>query len=251
VRPIAHAIAASILVLQPVPANAAEITVWTARAIATVLKEIGPQFEQVTGHRLNLYSGLPVDFQKRARAGGSFDVLVSGSSPVDQWIQEGRLVADTRTDIACSGIGVEVRAGARRPDISTVEAFKAAVLNAQSIGFLRVGSGIHVASVLERLGIAEAVRPRVRRPDRDIVSELVAKGDIELGIVVITQIVTTPGVELVGPLPPELQSQVVFTAAIATDSKVADAAKQLIEFLTGPTAIPVLRAQGMESAAQR
>jgi molybdate transport system substrate-binding protein len=244
----AAAVALTLTFAQPGVANAAEIHVWTARAIATVLAEIGPQFERTTGHQLNVYSGLPVDFDKRVKAGDPSDVVISGTSPVDRWIKEGKLVATTRTDLARSGIGVTVRAGARKPDISSVEAFKRALLDAKSIAYLKVGSGIYLHGLLERLGIAEAVKSKVTRPDSDIVSELVAKGEVELGMVVITQILTTPGVELVGPLPPEIQSYVAFVAGVSVNSKAPDAAAQLIKFLTGPTAIPVIRAQGMEPA---
>jgi molybdate transport system substrate-binding protein len=209
-----------------------------------VLAEIGPQFERTTGHNLNVYSGLPADYVRRANAGEPFDVLISGL--VDSWIKDGKIIAETRTDIARSGIGVEVRAGARKPDISSVEAFKRALLDAKSIAYLRVGSGIHVASVLERLGIAEAVKSKVTRPESDIVSELVARGEVELGMVVITQILTTPGVDLVGPLPPEIQSYIVFTAGVSANSKVPGAAEDLIKFLNGPIATPVIKAQGME-----
>src|SRR5262245_52128999 len=115
---------------QPGMANAAEIHIWTAKAMATVLEEVGPQFERASGHRLNVYSGLPTDFEKRLKAGDPLDLLIS--SLVDQWVKEGKLVAATRTDIARSGIGVEVRAGTRKPDISSVEAFKRALLDAKS-----------------------------------------------------------------------------------------------------------------------
>jgi len=242
------AIALTLVVGQPALANTAEIHVWTARAIATVLAAIGPQFERTTGHRLNIYSGLPDDFQKRANAGDPCDVIVSGSAPIARWIKEGRLVAETRTDIARSGVGVAVRSGARKPDIRSLEAFTQSLLDAKSIAYLRVGSGLHVADVLERLGIAETIKSKVTRPESDIVSELVAKGEVELGMVVITQILTTPGVELVGPLPPEIQSYVVFTGAIATTSRAPEAARELMKFLTGATAAPVIRAQGMEPA---
>jgi molybdate transport system substrate-binding protein len=242
------AVALTLFVGQPVLANAAEVHVWTARAIATVLAEIGPQFERTTGHRLNVYSGLPDDFQRRANAGDPCDILVSGSAPVARWIKEGRLVAETRTDIARSGVGVAVRSGARKPNISSVEAFKRSLLDAKSIAYLRVGSGLHIADVLERLGIAETIKSKVTRPESDIVSELVARGEIELGMVVITQILTTPGVELVGPLPPEIQSYVVFTGAVATSSRAPDAARELMKFLKGAAAAPVIRAQGMEPA---
>ena len=229
-------------------ANAGEIEVWTARAIATVLAETAPQFERATGHKVNVFSGLPPDFVRRAKAGEPFDLLISGSGPIDSWIKEGKLIAATRTDIARSGIGVEVRAGARKPDIGSVEAFKRALLDAKSIAYLRVGSGIYLHGLLERLGIAEAVKSKVTRPESDIVSELVAKGEVELGMVVMTQILTTPGVELVGPLPPEIQSYVAFAAGISTDSRAREAATDLIRFLTGPVATPVIKAQGMEPA---
>lgn len=224
-----------------------EIRVWTARALATVLAEIGSQFERTTGCRLNITSDLPGPFLRRANAREPFDVLISTSSTVDAWIRDGRIIADTRTDIAQSGIGVEVRAGAPKPDISSVDAFKRALLDARSIAYLRVGSGIYTAALLERLGIADSVKPKVTRPESDIVSELVAQGTVELGIVVITQILTTPGVDLVGLLPSEIQSFIVFTAGISAKSRKTRATKQLIEFLTGPTAIPVIRAQGMTS----
>jgi molybdate transport system substrate-binding protein len=212
------AIAPTLVVGQPALANAAEIHVWTARAIATVLAAIGPQFERTTGHRLNVYSGLPDDFQRRANAGDPCDLIVSGSAPVARWIREGRLVAETRTDIARSGVGVAVRSGARKPDIRSVESLKQSLLDAKSIAYLRMGS-LHVADVLARLGIAETIKSKVTRPESDIVSELVAKNEVELGMVVITQILTTPGVELVGPLPPEIQSYVVFTGAVVHQFK--------------------------------
>ena len=240
------AISLALGLTQPGAANGDEIKVWAARAIATVLTEIGPQFERATGHRLSISSDLPDAFRRRATAGERFDVLITGSDPVDEWIRDGRIAGETRANIARSGIGVEVRAGARKPDISSVDAFKRALLDARSIAYLRIGSGAYVATLLERLGIAEAVASKVTRPESDIVSELVARGDVELGVVVITQILTTPGVDLVGPLPAEVQSYIVFTAGISANAQAPDAARQLITFLTGPTAAAVMKAQGME-----
>jgi len=238
----------AVLFAQADLANAAEIKVWTARAIATVLAEVGPQFERTTGHKLTISTDLSSAFVRRANAGEPFDIMITGTPPLDGLIKDGKIIVETRTSIARSGIGVEVRAGAPKPDISSVEAFKRALLDAKSIAYLKVGGGIYVAGLLERLGIAEAIKSKVTRPESDIVSELVAKGSVELGMVVITQILTTPGVDLVGPLPPEIQSYVVFTAGVSANSRVPDAAKQLMKFLTGPTAIPVIKAQGMEPA---
>jgi molybdate transport system substrate-binding protein len=232
---------------QAEPAGAADITVWTARAIATVLAEVGPEFERQTGHNLLITSDLSPAFVRRANAGESFDVMITGSVPLRGLADEGKIIPDTRTHIARSGIGVGVRAGAPKPDIGSVEAFKRAVLNAKSIAYLRdVGSGIHVGRVLERLDIADAIKGKVIRPQSDIVSELVAKGEVELGIVVITQILTTAGVDLVGPLPRDLQSYVAFEAGVGANSKQPGAARALISFLTGPIATRVITAQGME-----
>ncbi len=232
--------------VQPVLTKADEIRVWTARAIATVLVEIGPEFERTTGHKLVVSSDLPDAFARRLKAGEQFDVLITGLAPIEEWIKAGRIIAETRTDIARSGIGVAVRAGTTKPDISSVQAFKRAVLDAKSIAYLKVGSGIYVNALFKRFGINEVVRPKVTRPERDIVCELVGKGDVELGIVVVTQILTSPGVELVGPLPPEIQSYVVFAAGVGTNSKVPEASKQLIKFLNSGVAIRVIQSQGME-----
>ena len=243
---IVAAIAVVGLSANPGPARAAEIRVWTARAIATVLAEIGAEFEGATGHRLIVTSDLPPNFLRRFNAGEPFDVLISGSSPVDEWIQTGRILAKTRTEIARSGIGVEVKAGAPKPDISTVDAFKRALLNARSVAYLKVGSGIYLERLLERLEISKALEPKVIRPDTDIVSELVAKGEVEIGMTVVTQILTTPGVELVGPLPPEIQSHVTFVAGVSSQSHVPDAVQELIKFLRSQRAAAVIEAQGME-----
>jgi molybdate transport system substrate-binding protein len=142
-----------------------------------------------------------------------------------------------------------VRALSPKPDVSSVEAFKRALLEAKSIAYLEdVGSGVYVHRVIERLGIAEAVKGKVIRRESDIVSELVAKGEVELGMVVITQIMTTPGVQLVGPLPAELQSYVTFTAGISSAASAPDAASALLKFLMSPSVIPVIKSQGMEPA---
>ena len=195
---IVVALAIAIAQANPPVGKAAEIRIFTARALATVLAEIGGEFERATGHKLIVSSDLPTGFLRRVNAGDHFDVLISGAVPVDEWIRDGRLVAMTRTELARSGIGVEVRTGSPK------------------------------------------------RPDSDIVSELVAKGDVELGMTVITQILTTRGVELVGPLPAEVQSHVTFVAAVGAQSNVKGAANELIAFLKGPRAIAVMKTQGME-----
>ncbi|MBX9777278.1 MAG: substrate-binding domain-containing protein [Xanthobacteraceae bacterium] len=224
----------------------AEIKVWGPWVFATVLWKIGAQFELATGYQLDVISDLPTTYAKWMNAGEPFDVFIGTSSLVDELIESGEIVAETRTAFGSAPIGIEVRAGAAKPDIGSVEAFKRALLNADSIAYLKIGGGLHVQNMLERIGIYDAIKSKVTRPDVDIVSELVAKGDVELGMVNTSQILTTSGVQLVGPLPIELQSSVVFAAGVSSNSKVRLAAQNLIRFLTGPNAVAVMTSQGME-----
>ena len=208
-------------------------------------KKIGPEFERTTGHKLSVIYNADFGVILRLIAANEpFDVMIRGADGIDLMIKDGTIAAETRTNLLHSGMGVEVRTGAPKPDISSVEAFRRALLNAKSIGHFRVNS---IQELIERLGLADAIRSKVTTPNTDIVSELVAKGELELGIVVASQIFsTTPGVELVGPLPPEIQDHFPFAAGVSANSKAPGAALDLIKFLTGPIAIPVIKSQGME-----
>jgi len=231
----------------PTPANADELRLFVTRAIETVLKEVGPQFEQQTGFKLVAISDVSAGLLKRVNEGEQFDVFTGTPSQIAGLIKDGKLIAATQTTLVRSGIGVEVHAGAPKPDVSSVEAFKQTLLGAKSIAYLKEGaSGLYLASLLDRLGIADAIKSKVTRPETDIVSELVARGEVEIGMVVITQILTTPGVELVGPLPAEVQSYISFVGAVSSNSRNADAAHALLRFLASPVAVPVIRSQGME-----
>jgi molybdate transport system substrate-binding protein len=229
--------------LQNTTVLAAEVKIFTSRAIATVLEVIGPEFERTTGNKLNVISGFSPVFVRQINAGEPFDVIASPPGTIDGLAKDGKVLAETRTKLVRSGTGVEVRKGAAKPDISSTEAFKRALLNAKSIGYLPTAG---VPQLIERLGIGDVIKHKVTIPDTDVVSELVAKGELELGVVVITQILTTPGVDLVGPLPPDIQFYTSFEGAVSSQSRAPDAARALIKFLTGPAAIPVIKAQGME-----
>ncbi len=224
-------------------ANAVEIKILTARALTTVLDKIGHKFEQQSGQKLNVINGFGLDFVRRIDAGEAFDILICRDSIIDRPFKDGKLIAETRTKLFRSGYGVEVRAGSPKPDVGSVEAFKHAVLKAKSIGYLKIAG---VQQLLDRLGLTEAVKSKVTMLDTDVVSELVAQGELELGIVAITQILTTPGVELAGPLPDEIQYYAIFTGGVSVNSKAPDAAGDLINFLKGPTASPVIKEQGMQ-----
>src|SRR5262245_41407496 len=229
---------------------AACIKVWGPRAIATVLWEVGSQFELLSGHELDIDSALADSYVDRMKAGERFDVFIGLPALVDSLIESGRVLADSRTPLVCCGMGVEVRAGAPLPDISSVEAFKRALLDAKSIGFLNVGGGVHIEKIIMRLGLADALSAKIVRPKTDIVSELVASGDVELGMVIAGQILTTNGVQFVGPLPPELQSCVTFVGGVSSEAKARCASQRLLGFLGGQAAASVIRSQGMELAGE-
>ena len=226
--------------------EATEIKVWAPWVIAAVLWKIGLQFELTSGYQLDITSDLPGTYIKWIDGGEPFDVLIGTPDMIDELTKTGKIAVETHATLCRSKVGVEVRAGAPKSDIGSVEAFKRALLEAESIAYLKVGGGLYVQNMLERIGIYDAIKSKVTRPDADIVSELVAKGDVELGMVNIGQILTTSGVQLVGPLPIELQSFVVFVAGVSNNSRAREAAQGLIQFLTGPNALAVMKSHGME-----
>ena len=224
-------------------ASSAEPKIFASRAIWTVLQEVGPAFERSTGHKLIVTTGLGMAFANRINAGEPFDLIFAPPGNLDAYIKGGKLDPATRTVLVSSDVGVGVRVGAPKPDISTVEAFKQALLS--QIGRYLPVPG--VPQMLERIGIANAIKSKAVIPNDDIGSELVAKGEVELVIVVMTQILTTPGVELVGLLPAELRLTTSFGGAVSASTKAADAGRDLINFLKSAESVKVIRPQRHDS----
>ena len=188
---------------------------------------------------------------RRVRSGEPFDVLVAAPDQIDALVNDGLIIPETRRDLARSGIGVAVRKGAAIPDVRSVDAFKRTLVNAKSIAYLKEGqSGVYLARLLQELAIAATIEHKLVRPDRDVVSQLVAQGDVEIGMVVITQILTTPGVTLAGPLPEEIQNYVVFSAGVSARSRAVPVARDLVAFLAGPMARAVMGSQGLQPISQ-
>jgi molybdate transport system substrate-binding protein len=236
----------SVMLAQAAVAHAGEINVVSTNGMRSVVEELAPPFERTTGHKLNLTFGTTSALRRQIDAGEPFDVMIFGAPFIDDLIKQGRLRADTRTDVARSGIGIAVRAGAPKPDISTVEALKRALLDTPSIVCNKEAtSGIYFVSRLERLGIAEAMQPKTKF-GAGFVAELVAKGEADMAVQAMSDHMAVQGVELVGPLPAEVQNYIVFTAGVGADVKDPSSAKKLITFLTAPSAVPVLKAKGLE-----
>ncbi len=243
-------IGSTILLAQGLAAQAAEVKIIAGPALSAVMAELGPQFERATSHKLAIHFELSPGVIRRIEAGEAFDLAIASTATIDDLTKRGKIAAGTRTEIARVGMGVGVRAGARKPDIGSVDAFKRALLNAKSVTYAPEGAtGIHLSRVVQRLGIADQVQAKTKpqqSPER--AAQAVADGEAELGFAPTNILLSVRGVELVGPFPPELQNYIVFTAGLASAANQPDAAKALIKFLTAPAAIPVFKAKGMEPA---
>ena len=228
-------------------ANGAELKIFGSRVTKMVMADIGPQFEQASGYKPVVVTDVAAVMKRRIEAGEPFDLAVLVDFQADDLIKAGKLVAETRTNVMKAGIGVAVKRGAPKPDIGTVDAFKRTLLEARSITYLKEGaSTIYLDRLFARLGIAEALRAKTVKPDTESVSERVAQGEVELGIIVIPNILSVAGAELVGPLPRELQSYIVFTAAVSAQSAHQQVARDLIKLLKSPATVPLLATKGME-----
>ena len=228
-------------------ASAAELKIFGSRVTKVIVAEFAAQFEQATGYKPVVVADVAQATKRKIEAGEPFDVAVLVDFQTDDLIKQGRLVADSRADLMKSGIGVAVKRGAPKPDISTVEAFKRTLLDAKSITYLKEGaSTIHLRKIFAQLGIADALKAKTVQTMTESVSELVADGQVEIGIIVIPNIMSVAGAELVGPLPAEINSYVMFTAAISAQSPHQQAARDLIKLLKSPEAAAVMKAKGLE-----
>jgi len=228
-------------------ANAAEIKVLSSSGVRGVVSELGRQFEDATGHKLVVDFAVFAVLKPRIDAGETFDIAILSPALIDELIQLGKIAADTRATLGRAGVGVAVRKGAPKPDIGSVEAFKRAMLNAKSVAYVKEGgSGKIFLSALDRLGIAAEMKPKLKAYDEVGTVDAVVTGEVELAVIGFGPILAKPAAELVGGLPPEIQSYVVYTAGASAASKEPEAARALIRFLMAPTAAPVKKANGLE-----
>ncbi len=233
-------------------ATAGEIKVLTTGAFKQVVVALIPEFEKVTGHKVVLDNGTVGQLTKRVDGGEAFDVLVLSPGGIENYIKSGKIAAGTKANLAKVGVGVMVKEGAPKPDVSSVEAFKQALLKAKSVGYIDPASGgssgIYVAGLLDKLGIANEIKPKAKLKQGGHVSDLVKSGEAEIGIHQISEIVSEQGVTLVGPLPAEIQNYTTYAVGLSGAAKDAEAAKAFIKVLTGPSLPAVLKSKGMEGA---
>jgi len=226
--------------------QAAELKVIAGGSMTASMNALAAPFEKASGHKLSIHFDSTPNIIARVNSGTPFDVVVVPVDVFKDAAAKARFAPGPTTDIARVGYGVIVRTGAPKPDISTPDAFKNALLAAPSIAFLPASAaGAYVTKVFERLGIAEEMKAKTKVQAAPAqIAPAVAKGEAELGVF-LTNVLVAPGVELVGPFPGDLQQELVFTSAVAADTKEADAAKALIDYLKTQEATAIIKAAGM------
>jgi molybdate transport system substrate-binding protein len=233
-------------------ANAAEIDVFISTALKTVTDELIPPFERGSGHTVRALFAPPGALLNHFAAGEHADVFLTGREAIDQLIGEGK-IAPGRVDLATTGIGICVRKGAPKPDVSTPEAFKRAMLAAKTVGYASPAGGSivgpHIQKIFAQLGIAEQMAPKSKLsaggPDGRV-SVLVSSGQAEIGLQQVTELLSNPEVEVIGMLPADLQQITVYSAGITTGAKDAAAATALIKAMSAPSAAPIYKAKGLD-----
>lgn len=233
-------------------AHAAEVKVMISGGLSAAYKELVPQFEKATGNTVVTAYGPSMGTTENAipvrlARGEAADVLIMVGDALGKMIEQGKAMEGTRVDLVRSPIGMVVRAGAPKPDISTQDALKQTLLNAKSVAYSDSASGVYVGTELfEKLGIAEQMKGKAKMIPAEPVAAGVARGDSELGFQQISELLPVPGADLVGPLPGAVQKITIFSAGIATGSKETDAGKALIAFLASPVAAPTLKRTGLD-----
>jgi molybdate transport system substrate-binding protein len=246
-RRLAGALAVGVVALLG-SAQAAELKVVAPNAVKETMIEIAARFERETGHRVVFSWGGSEAIARRVIDGEAFDVVVNTAATVERFAAESRLVAGTRADFARSGVGVAVRSGSARPDVSSADALRRALLAAPSIAISSGASGRYLEQLFQRLGVAEQIRDRIRQPPSGAqIAELIARGDAALGFQQVTELMHAKGIDYLGPLPAELQSYTLWSAARHPAGARPDAAAAFLMALVAPSSAAAVRASGMET----
>lgn len=228
------------------------LRVLSTLALAGAMRDLALRHEAAAGGRVEADFAPTVALLGRIRAGEAADVALLTAEGIDELASEGLLRPGGRVDVALSRVGVAVRAGAPRPDIGTVAAFRAALLEAPSVAYSRVGaSGTFFAGLIERLGIAEEVNAKARIVPGGFTAELAARGEVSLAVQQVSELLAVPGIDLVGPLPPEIQTVATFSAAPFLAARDGEAAERFLRFLGSPDAAQTLRASGLDPPDRR
>ena len=247
-RTVAMGLVILAVLTQPGVARAAEIKVLCSNGIRAVMEELIPQFEQATRHKVVITYGLSAALKRQIEAGEAFDMAVLTPALVDDLIKQGKIAGDTRTVLARAGMAIMIRAGASRPDIRTTDALRRTLLASKSIAYAKEGAGgVFFADLAQRLGIADALTSKIKPTTTGVeVGAAVARGDAELGVLPLSEVLTFQGVEALGTFPAEVQGYAVMVAGASAGTRQRAAAKELMDFVTAPAALSVIKKKGME-----
>jgi len=226
----------------------AEIQAMSSVAIKAAYLELLPQFERASGHKVVTQWIPGVDLLKRVKEGEASDLVFLQAKDIDELIQCGRLAADSRVELATSGVGVAVRAGAPRPDISSADAVKRALLAARAISFSTGPSGVYMLELFGKLGIADEMKAKSRQIKGEPSGAATARGETELAFQQVSELLPVPGIDLVGPLPDEIQKITTFCAGLQKTAREPAAAREWLNFIKSPAAAGAIRKSGMEPA---
>ncbi len=208
--------------------------------------ELVPQFERTTGHKVVTIWIPSVQMMSRLKGGETVDLVIMSAASIDELIKLGRIAAGSRVDLAKSGVGVAVRAGAPKPDISSAETLKRALLAAKSIAYSTGPSGIYLAGLFQRMGIADELKARIKQVQGEPAGTVGARGEAEIGFQQMSELLPVAGIDLLGPLPADIQQITIFSSGLHVGAREPDAARALVSYFTSPAAVPVIRKKGME-----
>jgi len=221
----------------------------SSMATRLVLAELVDAYQQRSGNRVAIESVGGVDAAKRVQAGEAFDVVILASDAIDKLIASGHVLPDSRVDLVRSGVAVAVRKGAPQPDIGGEDAVRAAVLAARTLSYSTGPSGVALARLFERWGIAEQIKDRIVTPPPGIpVGSLVAKGEVELGFQQLSELISLDGIAVLGPLPPAIQIITTFSGGVCTTSRQGEAVRAMLAYMASPEAAAAKQRQGMDPA---
>ena len=227
----------------------ATIKLFCSNSMRGVMDELLPQFERASGNKVEVSYDPAKLMMERIQRGESADLLIIGGPALQELEKAGKIAAGSRSVISSCGVGVAVKAGAPRPDIGTVDAFKRALLAAKSVAYTEHGaSGIYFSGLIEKLGIAAEIKAKAARQAGGLVGEIVAAGKADLAVQQVPELMVVKGVDYVGPLPKEIQQTTVSSAGIFASSKAPKETRVLLDFLTSPDAKRVMKAKGHEPA---
>ncbi len=228
-------------------ARAAEIKVLGSPGTRAPYTLLTPGFEEASGHKVTTTWAGVVEVTKRVANGETADVIMLPSPQIDELIKLGRLVADTKVNVATSGVGVAVRAGAPKIDVSSPEGIRKALVEARTIAFSTGPSGVHIQNLITKWGLTDQLKAKIVPPIPNVpIGEVVARGDADIGFQQVSELLPVKGIDYLGPLPPDIQETTVFSAAVHRAADHVDAARALLKYLTAPEAAATIRKTGME-----